>query len=76
MKSQNFVASLVAVVAPPGADTEFTVAHELSTPPTGMCCVRRSSNASLYWGTTAWDATNAYIKSDAGSVQYLVLFFA
>ena len=74
MKSRNFDLTIVPVVAPPGADVEFSVAHEMDVAPREAFCAYRSSAASIYQGTTTWTSGLAYFKSDVGSVGYLVVF--
>ena len=74
MKSRNYDLTIIPVVAPPGADVEFSVAHEMDIAPRAAFCAYRSSNASIYLGTTTWTSSLAYFKSDVGSVGYSVVF--
>lgn len=79
-KCRNFLATLVQVSGG-AANAEVTVAHGLKDPqgngiiPRGALVIRRFSNAILYKGTTAWDATNAYVKSDTAAATFHVRFF-
>ena len=75
MRSRNFRASLVGGIAPGTANTEMTIAHGLDAQPRGYFITRRNAAASVYLGTTAWDSTTAYLKSDTANAAFSVLFF-
>ena len=49
------------------ADTEFTVAHGLGATPTGYIVVSIDKAGIVYKGSTAWDATNMYLKCSAAN---------
>ena len=75
MKSPSFDASYVQFVIPTHAsDTEFTVPHTLDRVPVEAFILRRLPGgggppSTLYRGTTAWDASNIYLKATPGGTS-------
>lgn len=54
-------------------DAENTKAHTLGRTPLGYIVLSQDKAASIYKGTTAWDATNIYLKATVASVALRIL---
>lgn len=54
------------------ANTEDTVAHGLTVVPIGYLVIKQDKAGSVYSGTTAWDTTNLYLKSNTASLTALL----
>ena len=54
------------------ADAETTVAHTLIRTPLEAFVVWQGASGFLYRSTTAWDATNIYVKSSVDGVAYRI----
>lgn len=72
MKSRNFAFTLATASAPPTANIEFAVTHDLNATPSEAFITRRFSNAHIYRGTTAWTKTTAYFKSTGSNAAFVV----
>lgn len=56
-------------------DAENTVAHTLGKVPTGYIVYSLDKGAVVYNGTTAWTATNIYLKVNTASVAVKIMVF-
>lgn len=54
------------------ANTEDTVAHGLTVTPIGYLVVKQDKAGSVYSGSTAWDTTNLYLKSNTATLTALL----
>lgn len=57
------------------ADTQDTVAHNLGYIPNGFIVINSDKAAKVYKGSTAWTATNIYLKCDVTSAATSLLVF-
>ena len=64
----------VAVTAPSVANQEFTVPHGLSSVPTGFTPVSKDRECTVYASGTAFDQTNAYLKSSVADAVLVIEF--
>ena len=71
----NIDAVWVNYVSNAVADTEDTVAHNLGRTPVGIFVSAPDKSAVIYRGSTAWDATNVYLKSTAVTTTADILVF-
>ena len=72
MKSSNFDIHYVSVAAPPTANTEFGVTHNMGSVPLTGFVVRTFGSGDLYLGTTAWTNTTVYFKSTLLNGRFVV----
>jgi hypothetical protein len=56
-------------------DAEDTLAHGLGKVPTGYIVIGKDKAGTVYDGTTAWTATNIYLKCDTASVAAKLIVF-
>lgn len=56
-------------------DEESAVAHGLGRSPIGYAVISKDKAAHIYDGSTSWDATNIYVRSDIASVTTKLLIF-
>lgn len=61
--------------SPGGANTEFSVTHDLGRVPVGYILVKSDKSANIYDGPTAWTTSLIYLKADQASVAYRLLIF-
>jgi hypothetical protein len=76
MKSRNFNAQKIEIVAPTVAGTAFTVSHLCGVQPHGLIITRRNSAAQLYFTPSTWTSTLATLTCDTANANLTVLFFA
>ncbi len=57
------------------ADTEETVSHTLKRIPAGYLVIGIDKAAIIYDGSTAWTATNLYIKTNTADTTVKLLIF-
>lgn len=70
--SDNFNSQALGVTFPV-VNTELVIPHQLNRVPIGYFVTRRSAAMTVYDSTTAWTATNIYLKSSAiGGVNLMV----
>ena len=64
------------VIADTGeANAEITIAHGLSRTPIGYLLIMSDKACILYNGSTAWDATNIYLKCSVATCAVTILIF-
>lgn len=73
--SDNVDVASVTFTSSGTPDAENTVAHTLGKIPTGYIVTSLNKAASVYKGTTAWSATNIYLKSNVASTEVKILVF-
>lgn len=56
-------------------DAENTVAHTLGKTPTGYIVYSKNKAGDIYDGTTAWTASNIYLKVNVASVAVNIIVF-
>jgi hypothetical protein len=71
----NIDAVWVRYVSNAVANTEDTVAHNLSRVPVGIWVSTPDKAAVIYKGTTAWTDTNVFLKSDVLTTTVDLLLF-
>ena len=71
----NIDAVWVRYVSNGTANTEDTVAHNLGRIPVGLWVSAPDKGAVIYKGTTAWTATNVYLKATVLTVTVDLLLF-
>lgn len=71
----NFSISKVSVTSDATPNTEFTVAHTLKRTPIGYFVIRKDKAGDVYDGSTAFDASNIYLKSSVASVTMTLYIF-
>ena len=54
------------------AYTEDTISHTLGSVPIGYIVLSRNKAGVLYSGSTAWDSTSMYLKSNVASTAYTI----
>jgi hypothetical protein len=59
--------------SPAGPNTEFAVSHNLGRIPIGFMVASTNKAGHLYKSTTAWTATNIYLKADVASLAYTIV---
>ena len=74
-RALNIDAVWTAYVSNGTANTEDTVAHSLGRIPVGMFTGTPDKAASIYSGSTAWTATNIFLKASVATVTVRVLVF-
>ena len=74
VKAGQFDARHVTV-ASGAADTEFTVAHGLDRTPVEAFVVLINEGGVVYRGTTAWDGTNIYLRTNTANTLFTLLVF-
>ena len=75
LRCLNFDAVWVRYVSNAVADTEDTVAHNLSRVPVGLFVGIPNVSAIIYAGPTAWTSTNLFLRASAVSVTVNLLVF-
>jgi hypothetical protein len=73
--SDNVDCKLVSFTSSGTPDAENTVAHGIGKVPTGYIVYSQDKAASLYKGSTAWTATNIYLKCNVATVIVKIVVF-
>jgi hypothetical protein len=68
-------AQVITFVSSATPDAENTIAHALKRVPIGFNVISQDKAASFYKGSTAFTATNFYVKSSVASVAATLLVF-
>lgn len=66
---------LIDVTTDGSANTESSHAHGLGRTPTGYIVVGKDKAGVIYDGSSAWDATDIYIRSDTATVAAKLFVF-
>lgn len=69
-QGENIAGKFVTFTSNGVANTEDTIAHGLGAIPVGWIITKQDIAGILYSGSTAWDATNIYLKSSVASTTY------
>jgi len=68
----NIDGEFVTITSPAGADTEFTVTHNLGRVPVGFFVVNIDKVGIVYDGGTVWTTTQMFLKVNAATVTLTI----
>ena len=71
-QGQNINGWKATGTTPGSANTEFAVPHGLGRIPIGFLTLALGANATIYKSTTAWTASNIYLKCSGSAVSYTI----
>jgi len=69
---QNIAGAWVSVATPGVVNTEFAVTHNLGRVPTGYLVVHKSAACEVYDSSTAWSATQIFLKATVINVNLTI----
>jgi hypothetical protein len=73
--SDNFNCYIGTLTTSAIAGTESGIAHGLKRTPSGYIITSRDKAAIIYDGSTGWDSTNIYVRSNVASVAINIMVF-
>ena len=73
--AENFNMAIKSVTTDGAAGTESAVAHGLGRTPSDFLVGSQDKAGTIYKGTTAWDATNIYVRGSVASITAKLYIF-